>query len=217
MKLRLALSLVLLCFGIAPLSLLAQKADISPYAGYVWPGTFSNLGEFRNNQILGVRGGYFVTSRFEIGGNWNWNNHFQPTNTNVSAGVARELGFPQGSVRANVWEAEFTYHFGERTMFGSAVKPYVVVGTGGLTTNVKNSSSFVLNVRPNTLFAANDVLQSGDTFFTISYGGGLKAMRVWGPMGFFGDFRGRTVPNFFGNAETWPELSAGLNFAWGER
>src|SRR5215831_14981241 len=45
--------------------------------------------------------------------------------------------------------------------------------------------------------------------FTFSYGGGLKAMRLWGPMGFFGDFRGRTMPNFFGHATTWPELSAG--------
>jgi len=36
-------------------------------------------------------------------------------------------------------------------------------------------------------------------------------------MGFFGDFRGRTIPNFFGHGTNWPELSGGLTFSWGER
>jgi len=36
-------------------------------------------------------------------------------------------------------------------------------------------------------------------------------------MGVFGDFRGRTVPNFFGHGNTWPEINAGLNFSWGEK
>jgi len=62
-----------------------------------------------------------------------------------------------------------------------------------------------------------DVLLSGDTFFTFSYGGGVKAMRIYGPLGFFGDFRGRTIPNFFGHITYWPELSAGLNLSWGVR
>ena len=32
-----------------------------------------------------------------------------------------------------------------------------------------------------------------------------------------GDFRGRSIPNFFGHGTNWPELSAGLTFSWGER
>jgi hypothetical protein len=40
----------------------------------------------------------------------------------------------------------------------------------------------------------------------------------WGAMGFFGDFRGRTIPNFFnGHGTNSPELSAGLTFSWGEK
>src|SRR5262245_48601218 len=89
-----------------------------------------------------------------------------------------------------------------------------------ITTRIKNVDVFMLNViavnPQQTRFIPNDVLESGDTFFTFSYGG-VKAMRVWGPMGFFGDFRGRTLPNFFGSATTRPELSAGLTFSWGER
>ena len=139
--------------------------------------------------------------------------------SNTAARFAGDLGCPQGAVRAHLWEAEFTYNFGQRNMFGSMVKPSAVVGAGGLTSNIRNSDTFVLNVRPivtpfNTEFVPNDVLHSGDTFFTFSYGGGVKAMRIYGPLGFFGNFRGRTIPNFFGHSTYWPELSAGLNLSW---
>jgi hypothetical protein len=281
-KLRLVTLLALFGFAVAPVSLFAQAsqaqqsqasqapccapgtstgggglvADISPYGGYVWPQSFTGLGDFKGSQILGVRGGFYVTPGFEIGGNYYWNNHFQPRNANAVASLAGDLGFPQGAVRANVWEVEFTYNFGKRNLFGStAFRPYVVAGGGGLTTRIKNEDAFVLNTRsffvpgvtpanlqnnhnllqnvlpginttngvafvgtPNgtNVFVPNDVLDGG-TFFTFSYGGGLKATRLWGPMGVFGDFRGRTVPNFFGHGNTWPELSAGLNFSWGEK
>jgi hypothetical protein len=68
-----------------------------------------------------------------------------------------------------------------------------------------------------TVVVANDVLRD-QTFFTFSYGGGLKVQRLWGPLGFFGDIRGRTIPNLFnGHGTNILELSAGLNFAWGEK
>src|SRR5262245_30151028 len=102
-------------------------ADLSPYAGYVWPQSFTGIGDFKGSQILGVRGGFFVTSGFEIGGNYYWNNHFQPRKANEAASLAGDLGFPQGAVRANVWEAELTYNFGRRRLFGgTAFRPYVV-------------------------------------------------------------------------------------------
>jgi hypothetical protein len=214
-----------------------------------------------NNQLLGVRGGGYVTPDFEIGGNWSWNNHFQPKPEDTTAAFAGFLGFPQASVRSNLWELEFTYHFGSHGLFGHAIRPYLVAGAGGITTNMKNGNAFVLNntfidvpgVSPATLRAANangtlqnfvpgvnttngvaftenstgtgstvvvarDVLQNNDTFFTFSYGGGLKLQRVWGPLGFFGDIRGRTIPNLFnGHGTNLLELTAGLNFAWGEK
>ncbi len=198
-------------------------AEFSPYSGYVWPHSFTGIGDFKGSQVFGVRGGFYVTSGFEIGGNYYYNPHFQPRRANSAASLAGNLGFPQGAVRANVWEVEFTQNFGSRSLFGSSVRPYVVGGAGGLTTHIsKNADTFVLNVRAvnnsHTVFVPNDVLESGDTFFTISYGGGIKTQRLWGPMGFFGDFRGRTAPNFIGgHGNTWPELTAGFNFAWGEK
>ena len=222
MIVRLFICLALSSVALAPLSLFAQGFEVSPYGGFYWPGDNMGVGEFKGTQVLGVRGGSYITPSIEVGGNYSWSNHFQPSSSNSAASFAGDLGFPQGSVRAHLWEAEFTYNFGQRNMFGSMLKPYAVVGAGGMTSNIRNSDTFVLNVRSivtpfNTEFVANDVLHSGDTFFTFSYGGGVKAMRIYGPLGFFGDFRGRTIPNFLGHSTYWPELSAGLNLSWGER
>jgi hypothetical protein len=51
----------------------------------------------------------------------------------------------------------------------------------------------------------------------VSYGGGLKALQLWGPVGLRADVRGRTMPNFFGERLTWGEATGGLTFSWGER
>jgi len=224
MKSKLSAGVLLLACVFAPLSLFGQSVEVNPYAGYYWSGSnAAGVGRFLNNQLLGVRGGFYITPELELGGNYSWSNHFQPDHSNVAANFAGALGFTQGAVRGNLWEAEFTYNFGKRSLFGSTVRPYVVGGTGGLTTSVKNAEAFVLNVVPveitasGTLFAANDAFVNHDTFFTFSYGGGVKAIRLWGPLGVFGDVRGRTIPNFFGHATSRPEVSAGLNFSWGER
>jgi len=61
------------------------------------------------------------------------------------------------------------------------------------------------------------VMQSGDTFFTVNYGGGIKFLNLARPLGFRVDVRGRTLPNFFGETTTWLEPTAGITFSWGER
>jgi hypothetical protein len=280
MKVRLFIWTVLLSFAFLPQSLFAQAPcnpqpcptptptpivgstafEISPYGGYVWSGGNNGVGSLKNNQILGVRGGGYITHSLELGGNWYWNNHFQAEADNTKAALAGALGFPQAAVRSNLWEGEVTYNFGSRNLLGStALRPYLVASGGGITTNMKNGDVFVLNnrfidvpgVSPATLIAANNngtlqsfvpfinttngvafigtptgstavvadtVVRDHVTFFTFSYGGGLKTQRVWGPMGFFGDVRGRTIPNYFnGHGTNLFELTAGLNFSWGER
>jgi hypothetical protein len=222
MKVTLFACFVLLTLALVPLSLSAQVAEINPYGGFYWPSNNTGVGSFANNQLLGIRGGGYITPNFELGANWAWSNRFQPSNSNLDSAFAGALGFPQGPVRSNLFEVEFTYNFGKQTLFGAAVRPYLVAGGGALRTSVKDTDAFVLNTRavdtPNgVLFVPNDVLNDGDVFFSFSYGGGVKATRLWGPLGFFGDFRGRTIPNFFGHGTNWPELTAGLNFSWGER
>src|SRR5262245_11657289 len=86
MKVTHFVSLVLLSFVFAPLSLFAQSAEIEPYAGYYWSGTnASGPGRFMNNQLLGVRGGGYITPNFELGGNYSWSNHFQPNSSNTGS------------------------------------------------------------------------------------------------------------------------------------
>jgi len=205
----------------------STQFEISPYGGYIWPGSSGSVPNFFNTQLIGARVGFYITPNFEIGGNYSWNNHFQPESDAPQSSFAGALGFPQGKSRAHIWEAEFSYNFGKRTFGGANLTPYVVGGAGGLTTQISNPSQFTLNVRPVvtttpfgtpvSVFVPNDVMTTSETFFTFSYGGGLKAERLVGPLGFFGDIRGRTIPNFFTNSLTYPELTAGLTFSWGER
>jgi hypothetical protein len=221
MRLRLCWLLIV---GLAfATTVFGQAYEINPYGGYYWHGDNTSVGEFKGNQVLGARGGYFVSSNAELGLNYAWSNRFQPDHENVPAAFAGSLGFPQGSVHSRMWEGEFTYHFTKRNFRGHAVRPYVAVGAGALTARIKDDGQFVLNVRQFVKpcgcigYTANDVLESGDRFFTFSYGGGVKATRMWGAMGLFADFRGRSIPNFFGDNTNRPELSAGLTFSWGER
>jgi hypothetical protein len=51
----------------------------------------------------------------------------------------------------------------------------------------------------------------------LNYGAGLKFLNVAGPMGFRFDVRGRTMPNFYWEATTCLEPTAGITFSWGER
>ena len=115
---------------------------------------------------------------------------------------------------------EGSYQFAR---FGEAgITPYIVMGAGGLTT-AANAGSVLLgglqvDANGNVVSAPRTImLQDGDTFFTFSYGGGIKALRLLGPMGLRGDIRGRSIPNFLGNSTSWPELTGGLMFTWGER
>jgi hypothetical protein len=222
MKSKVFICLLLSSVAFVPSSLFAQAAEINPYAAYHFTGDNDQVGGFHNGQLFGVRGGVYLGKSFELGGNYAWKNHFQPDSGNNPARLAGALGFPQGSGRAHIWEAELTYNFGSTNMLGSFVRPYIVGGFGGLTTKVKDPDTFVLNVNEfdtvaGPVFVANDIMESGDTFFTFSYGGGVKAHRLWGPMGIFGDVRGRAIPNFFGHGTNAFEVGVGLVFSWGER
>src|SRR5690242_3637744 len=93
MKTKLFMCLILLCCVFTSVSLFAQAYEVRPYANYYWPGSNNEVGDFKNNQSLGVRGGFYVTSGFEIGGNYAWSNHFQPKHQYVIR-IRRGFGIP---------------------------------------------------------------------------------------------------------------------------
>lgn len=189
--LRLALSFLIL--SALPAYVSAQRFEIHPYAGGFFPdGT--DVGELRNEGIYGVKGGFFLTKQIEVEGNFGYINHFQFKNTDPES-------------RGILWEASALYHL---PVFYRRLQPFVTAGIGGITAVVDEESSGFTN-------PSGPVFDDNNTFFAFSYGGGVKAMRLWGPVGLRADLRGRTLPNLRGESASWLELTGGLIFNWGER
>ena len=134
-----------------------------------------------------VKGGFFLFKDLEIEGNFGYLNHFELSDTDPES-------------RGLIWEGMASYHL----PMGTRVRPYISGGIGGITAVVDSENS------------AGSAFSDGDTFFTFSYGGGVKAHRLWGPVGLRGDARGRTIPNLHGDASSFLEVTGGLTFVWGE-
>ena len=100
--------------------------------------------------------------------------------------------------KAYIWEGLATYNLSR--FYGS-------YGLGTVTTSVSRD----------TVDVFGNSIPTRDTFLSMSYGGGFKVLRKWGPVGYRVDVRGRTLPNFNGFAYSWLEATAGLTFAWGSR
>jgi hypothetical protein len=175
----------------------------------VFPGDWRDNFQLKREGIYGVQAGGFIADRWEIEGNLGYINHFQFENNSG----------PKS--RAFIWEAGPSVNF--YTNLFQKVFPYVTVKAGGLTgvlgdledlDDLDGREGLANIASPGTppLF-----LSDGDTFFQFSYGGGLKAWNLWGPVGLRAEVRGRTIPNFFGNSMTSLETTGGLTFSWGER
>ena len=225
-KTCIVLGLSCLFLGLGSTALFAQKFEVHPYAGGFFPGDWKNEYELKNEGVYGVKGGVFVSDRVELEGHWGWMPHMEFKGTDPGA-------------RGMVWEFAPTFNFFP-SQFSKAV-PYVTVGAGGVTGYIADTpnttdrglifqfrgendsevkaADLLFNARPKNsgVPTRSIIMEDGDTFFAVSYGGGVKALNLWGPMGFRADVRGRSMPNFFGNSLSWVETTAGLTFTWGER
>jgi len=217
-------ALILCVLTVCAATLSAQRAEIYPNAGYFWPDTMNNGQRLKSDGIYGMKGGVFMGQNAQLEGSFGYVNHFemrQPPNT-FNPG----FGIVQPTVFGLLYDVNGTYNFGERQFLNKRISPFLSVGAGGLTTEIRHGSSTFLEgggnvidsagaVVPNT--ARSKMLNDGDTFFTVNYGAGVKFLNLAGPMGFRVDVRGRTLPNFFGETTTWFEPTAGITFSWGER
>ncbi len=173
----------------------AQNVEFNPYAGgLLAPNDGINTGtgsfDLKQEGLYGIRASFFPTENIEVEGNFGYINHFE-----------FEESDPES--RGYLWEASGSYRFDSEGI----IKPFVIVGIGGITASVDEDEPGFLN-------APTPVFEDGDTFFTFSYGGGLKTPRLWGPLGLRGDIRGRTIPNILGEGLTWLELTGGLTFTF---
>lgn len=174
----------------------AQKWEIYPYAGGFFPHS-ADFGQIKNEGLYGVKGGVNLFPSFELEGSFGYINHFR----------AESIDTPS---RAALWEADGNFHFP-----WGRVQPFASAGVGALRATVDKS---LLDPSSNvdSVSLLGNPLSNGDTFFMFSYGGGVKAERLWGPIGLRADVRGRTLPNIFGTHMTWLETTGGITISWGE-
>ena len=176
-----------------PNQLAAQKFELNPYAGGVLTPSSVDSGsssfDFKEEGIYGIRGTYFLTKHIEIEGNFGYINHFE-----------FEESDPES--RGYLWEAGANYRFDLEKF-----KPFVSFGVGGITTSVDEDAPEFQN-------ASTPVFGDGDTFFTFSYGGGVKAPKLWGPVCLRVDARARTIPNLHSESTTWLELTGGITLSF---
>ncbi len=188
---------ILVLAGVAP-SAYAQKWELHPYIGHFNPRS-ADYGEFKNEGMYGLKGSVNLTPNFELEGNFGYLNHFE-----------LEGSDPQS--RGLLWEAGGNLDI----PVGEHLHPFVSGGIGGMTAVIDSDVLDPTNNNPGSANMFGQRLDDGDTFFVVSYGGGLKAERLWGPMGLRFDLRGRTMPHIFGDSATWLETTGGLTFSWGE-
>ena len=204
-------------------SLFAQKFELNGYGGYVFPhhDSFAN---FANSPIWGGKFGVYLTNNLEFEGNFGYITKFNlKTDPNPADGL---FGISRPATRAFLYDAMLTWNFGSSKALGTTIAPFVTFGAGGLRANVVSRDAVLISGGGFTFDTAGDVipnpnppviLDNGDTFLTLIYGGGVKANKLWGGLGLRSDVRIRTIPNFFGKTINYvPELTGGINFTWGE-
>jgi len=187
----------------------AQAWEVHPYVGGFFAREWRDQFKLRNQGEFGVKVGGFTTENIELEANVGYMNHF-------------EFQDASNRTRALIYDVGPTWNFFDTTF--RKFSPYVTASIGGVTARVNTQKGDVtgedkVDILANARSASpaqSQIMSNGDTFFAISYGAGVKALRLSGPVGFRFDVRGRSLPNFFGNSVTWMETTAGLTFSWGE-
>ncbi len=223
-RLLLRSAMIVFLAGAFAVTLSAQRVEIYPNAGGFWPDTMNNRNQLRNEGIYGLKGGVFLDKNAQLEGSVGYINHFELRN--APNPLNPSFGITSPTIYGVLYDVNGAWNFGSRQFLNARVSPYVSIGGGGLTAKIRHGNSAFIQgggfVFDSTGAAVPNpgrsiVMNDGDTFFTVNYGGGVKAMNLWGPVGLRADVRGRTIPNFYGETTSWPEVTGGITLTWGER
>src|SRR6476619_8267486 len=90
-KLLVRFALILFVVTAFTASLSAQRAEIYPNAGFVWPDTMNNGERLKSDGIYGLKGGVFLNQNVQLEGSFGYLNHFElrPSSLNPSMGAVR--------------------------------------------------------------------------------------------------------------------------------
>jgi len=192
-----------------PTAVLGQSVELNPYLGY-YSASPSSAGTLRNEAFYGLRFGAFLDSNLEFEAQFGYIEHFKIRDVDPRT-------------RGVIWNGGLSYNFStDEFPFTHKFAPFFIIDVGGITTH---TDGYSYSIPENIQLASGGVLNAvrtisvsqKDTFFNVSYGAGLKSVKLWGPMGFRAEVRGRTIPNYYHGAPTWIEGSVGINFVFGAK
>jgi hypothetical protein len=174
----------------------AQKYEIHPLVGRTVPTKWADRLAMKSVSIVGVKTAVFANETTQIEGEFEYLPHFEFRGTDPRT-------------RAFVWGINAS-----RNVFlpRSKVIPFFTFGLGGVTARMHSPNSFTTEIGDRTI-----TIDNNDTFLALSYGVGVKALRVFGPVGLRANISGRTMPNFFGRGNSWAEITGGMVFAFGTK
>lgn len=173
---------------------LAQSYEIHPLVGRTAPLKWADLYSLKSVSIVGVKAAWSANHNTQVEGEFEYAPHF-------------EFRGSDPKVRGWIWGMNIVRTF---TVPRSKAIPFYTFGVGAVTARVDGGSA--TTVLPDRTIR----IDNNDTFFSMNYGIGVKAMRVMGPVGLRANVYGRTMPNFFGRANSWAEITGGLVFTLGD-
>jgi len=174
----------------------AQKYEVHPLVGRTAPDKWADLYSLKSVSVVGVKAAVFANNTTQVEGEFEYLPHFEFRGTDPKT-------------RGWVWGVSLS-----RNVFltNSKIIPFFHFRVGGVTARNDPPGSVT------TTFPDRSItIDHNDTFAAVTYGGGVKALDVIGPVGLRFNIMGRTMPNFFGRGNTWAEFTGGPVFSWGKK
>jgi len=196
-KLSLKHAVLCLCLTAALATIgFAQKYEIHPLIGRTAPTKWADLYNLKSVSIVGVKAAMYADNTTQIEAELEYLPHFEFRDTDPE-------------IRGWVWGINLSKNF---FLDKSKMIPFYHFGVGGVTAHTGSSTPVTMQLADRTVRIDNN-----DTFLALSYGVGVKALRVIGPAGVRVNILGRTMPNYFNRANSWAEISGGLVFTFGNK